>query len=97
MPEIYEIVLPYGLETYALKIYLFSNFQFGIQEGVDCTEVSFTVLETIITCLKEVPKSLVVSLMQRKPFTLSGLMVSCTNYFMNLILKGRMWLALKDL
>ena len=45
--KIYEMVLLNRLENYAEQNGLFSFMQFGFKEGVDCTEASFTILETI--------------------------------------------------
>ena len=41
------MVLLNRLENYAKQNRLFSNPQFGFQEGVGCTEASFTILESI--------------------------------------------------
>ena len=45
--KIYEMVLLNRLENYAKQNRLFSNLQFGFQEGVGCTEALFTILESI--------------------------------------------------
>ena len=45
--KIYEMMLLNRLENYAEQNRLFSNLQFGFQESVECTEASFTILETI--------------------------------------------------
>ena len=42
----YEMVLLNRLENYAEQNTLFSNLEFGFQEGVGCTEASFTILES---------------------------------------------------
>ena len=41
--KIYEMVLLNRLENYAKQNSLFSNLQFGFQEGAGCTEASFTI------------------------------------------------------
>ena len=45
--KIYEMVLLNRLENYAKQNRLFSNLQFGFQEGAGCTEASFTILESV--------------------------------------------------
>ena len=45
--KIYEMALLNRLEKFAEQQGLFSNMQFGFKEGVGCTEVSFTILESI--------------------------------------------------
>ena len=45
--KIYEMVHLNRLENYTKQNRLFSNLQFGFQEGVGCTEASFTILESI--------------------------------------------------
>ena len=45
--EIYEMILLNRLDNFAAHKGFFSEIQFGFQEGVGCTEASFTILETI--------------------------------------------------
>ena len=45
--EIYEMILLNRLDNFAAHKGFFSEMQFGFQEGVGCTEASFTILETI--------------------------------------------------
>ena len=45
--KIYESALLNRLENHAKQNRLFSNLQFGFQEGVGCTEASFTISESI--------------------------------------------------
>ena len=61
--KIYEMVLLNRLENYAKQNRLFSNLQFGFQEGVGCTEASFTILESINHMLERGSKILAASLM----------------------------------
>ena len=41
------MILLNRLEKYAARIGFFSETQFSFQEGVGCTETSFSILETI--------------------------------------------------
>ena len=50
------------LEKHAVDEGLFADMQFGFKEGVECTDASFTILETI-TCQNVKVKFLGVSLM----------------------------------
>ena len=45
--KIYEMILLNRLDNFAAHKGFFSEMQFGFQEGVGCTETSFTILETI--------------------------------------------------
>ena len=45
--KIYEMILLNRLDNFAAHKGFFSEMQFGFQEGVGCTEASFTILETI--------------------------------------------------
>ena len=45
--KIYEMLLLNGLENYPKQNRLFLNLQSGFQEGVGCTETSFTILASI--------------------------------------------------
>ena len=45
--KIYEMILLNRLEKYAAQMGFFSEMQLGFQEGVGCSEASFTILETI--------------------------------------------------
>ena len=45
--KIYEMVLLNRLENYVSQKGLFSDMQFGFKEGSECTEASFTILETM--------------------------------------------------
>ena len=45
--KIYEMILLNILDNFAARKGFFSEMQFGFQEGVGCTETSFTILETV--------------------------------------------------
>ena len=60
----------------------FSEMQFGFQEGVGCTEASFTIIET--TCWSVVAKFSAAFSVFEKPLTQFGLTGFFTNYFYNL-------------
>ena len=66
--KIYEMVLLNRLEKYAKQNRLFSNLQFGFQEGVGCTEGSFTILESINPMLERGSKVFGCYLNVRKAF-----------------------------
>ena len=66
--KIYEIVLLNRLENYAKQNRLFSNLQVGFQEGVGCTEASFTILELINHMLERGSKVFGCFLDARKAF-----------------------------
>ena len=90
--KIYEMVLLNRLENYAKQNRLFSNLRFGFQEGVGCTEASFTILESINHMLERGSKVFGCFLDVRKAF--DGLLYKL---FTEFDLRGRMWLAIKDL
>ena len=72
--KIYEIILLNRLEVFAKQKGFFSEMQFGFQEGVGCTEASFTILKQLIICLNGVVKFSVAFLMFVKLLTRYGLM-----------------------
>ena len=45
--KVYEMILLYRLEAFAAQRGLFSEMQFGFQEGVGCIEAPFVIFETI--------------------------------------------------
>ena len=100
--KIYEMVLLSRLENYAKQNRLFSNLQFGFQEGVGCTEPSFTILESINHMLERGSKVFGCFLDVRKTFDtvwIDGLLYKII-YRVSLIygeIRGRMWLGIKDL
>ena len=80
--KIYEMVLLNILENFSKQSRLFSNLQFGFQEGVERTEASFIILESI--CLREEAKFLAASLMSVKLLIQFGLTDYCMNYLRSL-------------
>ena len=91
------MVLLNRLENYAKQNRLFSNLQFGFQEGVGCTEASFTILESINHMLERGSKVFGCFLDVHKAFDtvwIDGLLYKLVMVF---DIRGRMWLAIKDL
>ena len=85
------------LENYAKQNRLFSTLQFGFQEGVGCTEASFTILESINHLFERGSKVFGCFLDDRKAFDtvcIDGLLYKL---FTEFDIRGRMWLAIKDL
>ena len=85
------------LEKFAADRGYFSELQFGFREGVGCIEASFTILETINHMLERGSKVFSCFLDVRKAFDtvwIDGLLYKLFN---DLGIKGRMWLAIKDL
>ena len=95
--KIYEMVLLNRLEKFAADRGYFSELQFGFREGLGCIEASFTILETINHMLERGSKVFSCFLDVRKAFDtvwIDGLLYKLFN---DLGIKGRMWLAIKDL
>ena len=91
------MVLLNRLEKFAADRGYFSELQFGFREGVGCIEASFTILETINHMLERGSKVFSCFLDVRKAFDtvwIDGLLYKLFN---DLGIKGRMWLAIKDL
>ena len=95
--EIYEMVLLDRTEKFAGKNAYFSNLQFGFQEGVGCLETSFTILESINHMLKRGNKLFACFLDVRKAFDTVWIDGLLYKLFSELGIKGRMWLAIKEL
>ena len=92
--KIYEMVLLNRLEKFAADRGYFSELQFGFWF---CIEASFTILETINHMLERGSKVFSCFLDVRKAFDtvwIDGLLYKLFN---DLGIKGRMWLAIKDL
>ena len=66
--KIYEMILLNRLDNFAVHKGFFSEMQFGFQEGVGCTEASFTILETINHMLERGSKVFSCFLDVRKAF-----------------------------
>ena len=75
----------------------FSEMQFGFQEGVGCTEASFTVLETINNMLERDSKVFSCLLDVRKAFDTVWIDGILHKLFSELGTGGRMWKVIKDL
>ena len=95
--KIYELVLLNRLENYAKQNSLFLNLQFGFQEGVGCTEASFTILETINHMLERGSKVFGFFLDVRKAFDTVWIDGLLYKLFTEFDIRGGMWLAIKDL
>ena len=85
------------LENYAKQNRLFPNLQFEFQEGVGCTEASFTILESINHMLERGSKDFGYFLDVRKAFDTVWIDGLLHKLFMEFDIRGRMWLAIKDL
>ena len=97
LTKIYEMVLLDRLEKFAGENAYFSNLQFGFQEGVGCLEPSFTILESINHMLERGSKVFACFLDVRKAFDTVWIDGLLYKMFSELGIKGRMWLAIKDL
>ena len=90
------MVLLNRLENYAKQTRLFSNLQFRSQEGVGCTEASFTILESIYHMLERGSKVFGCFLDVRKIFDTVWIDGLLYKFFTEFDIRGRMWLAIKD-
>ena len=70
---------------------------FGFQEGVGCVETSFTILETINHMLERESKVFGCFLDVRKAFDTVWIDGLLFKLFTELVIEGRMWLAIKYL
>ena len=95
--KIYEMVLLNRLENYAKQNRLFSNLQFRFQEGVGCTEATFTILESINHMLERGSKVFGCFFDVRKAFDTVWINGLLYKLFTEFDIRGRMWLAIKDL
>ena len=75
----------------------FKLIQFGFQEGVGCLEAFFTILESINHMLEKGNKLFACFLDVRKAFDTVWIDGVLYKLFSELGIKGRMWLAIKDL
>ena len=75
----------------------FSEMQFGFQEGVGCTEASFTIIETTNHMLERGSKVFGCFLDVRKAFDTVWIDGLLYKLFLELGIKSRMWLAIRDL
>ena len=95
--KIYEMVLLNRLGNYAEQNRLFSNLRFRLKEGVGCTEASFTILETINYMLERGSKVFGCFLDVRKAFDTVWINGLLYKLFSEFDIRGRRWLAIKDL
>ena len=96
--KIYEMILLNRLEKYAAQMGFFSEIQVGFQEGVRCTEASFTIItEAINHMLERGSKVFSCFLDVRKAFDTVWIDGLLYKLFLELGIKGRMWLAIRDL
>ena len=95
--KIYEMILLNRLDNFAAHKGFFSEMQFGFQEGVGCTEASFTVLETINDMLELGSKDFSCFLDVRKVFDTVWIDRIRYKLFPELCIGGRMWKVMKDL
>ena len=91
------MILLSRIEKYAAQMGFFSEMQFGFQERLGCDEASSTILEINNHVLEHSSKFLAVFSMFAKPLTQSGLMAFFYKLFSELGIRGRMWLAMRDL
>ena len=75
----------------------FSEMQFGFQEGLGCTEASFTISETINHMLERGSKVFSCFLDVRKAFDTVWIDGLLYKLFLELGIQGRMWLDIRDL
>ena len=95
--KIYEMILLNRLDNFAAHKGFFSEMQFGFQEGVGCTEASFTILETINHMLERGSKVFGCFLDVRKAFDTVWIDRILYKLFSELGIGGRMWKVMKDL
>ena len=95
--KIYEMILLNRLDNFAAHKGFFSEMQFGFQEGVGCTEASFTILETINHMLERGSKVFSCFLDVRKAFDTVWIDGILYKLFSELRIGGRRWKAMKDL
>ena len=95
--KIYEMILLNRLDNFGAHKGFFSEMQFGFQEGVGCTEASFTILETINHMLERGNKVFSCFLDVRKAFDRIWMDRILYKLFSELGLGGRMWKVMKDL
>ena len=95
--KIYEMILLNRFDNFAAHKGFFSEMQFDFQEGVGCTEASFTILETINHMLQRSSKVFSCFLDVRKAFDTVWIDGILYKLFSELGIGGRMWKVMKDL
>ena len=91
------MILLNRLDNFAAHKGFFSEMQFGFQEGVGCTEASFTILETINHMLELGSKVFSCFLDVRRAFDTVWIDGILYKLFSELGIGGRMWKVIKDL
>ena len=91
------MILLNRLDNFAAHKGFFSEMQFGFQEGVGCTEASFTILETINHMLERGSKVFSCFLYVRKAFDTVWMDGILYKLFSELGIGGGMWKVVKDL
>ena len=95
--KIYEMILLNRLEKFVTDNEYFSELQFGFREGVSGIEASFTILKRINHMLERGSKVLSCFLDVPKAFDTVWIDGLLFKLFSELGIKGKMWLAIKDL
>ena len=95
--EIYEMLLLNRLESFAIDIGRFSDMQFGIREGVGCTEASFAILKAINHMIERRSNVFTCFLDVHKAFDTVWIDGLLFKLFFEFGIRGRMWLALRSL
>ena len=90
------MILLNRLENYAAQIGFFPGMLFGFQDGLGCTEAFLTILETIKHMLERGFKIFSCFLEVRKAFDTVWIERLLYKQFLELGIKGRMWLAKRD-
>ena len=85
------------LEKFAIDNEYFSKLQFSLREGVGCIETFFTIMETINHVLERTSEVFSCFLDVCKAFDTVSIDGLLFKLFSELGVKGRMWLAIKDL
>ena len=88
------MILLNRLEKYGAQLGFFSEMKFGFQEGVECTEASFTIIETINRMLECGSKTFSCFLDVRKALDTVWINGLLYKLFLELGIKGRMWVAI---
>ena len=91
------MILLNRLENFAKQKEFFSEMQLGFQEGVGCIEASFLILETINHMLERGSKIFNCFLNVLKAFDTVWIYGPLHKLFKELGVRGRMWIATKDL
>ena len=95
--KIYEMILLNRFDNFAAHKGFCSEMQFGFQEGVGCTEASFTIPETINHMLERGSKVLSCFIDVRKAFDTVWIDGILYKLFSELGIGSRMWKVIKDL